>query len=66
MMQTHTVQFVHRLNEDGTIDSICRNCFITVATAASESVLDRKEPEHNCNPALLNWYKKCPRSEDFS
>ena len=35
MIQTLAVQFVHRLNENGTIDSICRDCFITVATAVS-------------------------------
>ncbi len=58
MTQTHTVQFVHRLNEDGTIDSICRDCFITVATAVSASVLEREEREHNCDPWLLERYKK--------
>ena len=60
MTQTHTVQFAHRLNQDGTIDSICRDCFITVATAVSESALEREEQKHNCNRSLLDWYKKCP------
>jgi hypothetical protein len=58
MSQTHTVQFVHRLNADGTIDSICRDCFITVVTAVSESVLEREERKHNCDPWLLERYKK--------
>jgi hypothetical protein len=42
MTQTHTVQFIHRLNEDGTIDSICRDCFVTIATEESASVLERE------------------------
>ena len=37
MTQTHTVQFIHRLNDDGTIDSICRDCFVTIATEESAS-----------------------------
>jgi len=52
---------------DGTIDSICRECFITVATAVSESVLEREERNHKCNPSLLfDRYKKFQHSEDFS
>ena len=61
MTQPLTVQFVHRFNEDGTIDSICRDCFMTVATALSESALEHEERKHNCDPALLHHrYKKCP------
>lgn len=67
MTQADTiVQFVHRLNKDGTIDSICRYCFITVATSASESDLEREELTHTCIPCLLERYKKCQHSEDFS
>ena len=59
MTQAHTVQFVHRLNKDGTIDSICRECFITVATETSEAALEREERNHKCDPSLIDWYKKC-------
>ena len=31
MTQTFTARFVHRLNDDGTVDSICSDCFVTVA-----------------------------------
>ena len=58
MTQTYTVQFVHRLNEDGTIASICQNCFATIATEESESVLEREERKHCCDPWLLERYKK--------
>ena len=71
MIQTHTAWFVHRLNDDGTIDSICSDCFITVATAVSESVLERsvlerEEREHNCTPLPLYRYKNCLYSENYS
>jgi hypothetical protein len=29
-------RFPHRLNRDGTFDSICRRCFATVASARDE------------------------------
>lgn len=59
MTQTHTLQFAHRVNEDGTIDSICRDCFITVATALFDSDLEPGERTHHCEPCLIDWYKKC-------
>lgn len=60
MTQTFTLQFLHRLNEDGTIDSICRDCFLTVATARSGSVLEHEERKHHCDSLLLERYKKRP------
>jgi len=58
MAQASTLQFAHRLNEDGTIDSICRDCFVTVTTASSESDLEHEECDHTCDPALIERYKK--------
>ena len=58
MAQTYTLQFIHRINADGTIDSICGDCFITVATATSSTVLERDERKHCCDPLLLERYKK--------
>ena len=66
MSQTYTLQFLHRLNEDGTIDSICRECFLTVATAFSRSDLEREEHNHRCEPSLLERYKKHPHIEKFT
>ena len=40
------------------MDSICRECFITVATATSRSALESEEQRHRCDPALLERYKK--------
>lgn len=58
MSQPYTLQFIHRLNEDGTIDSICRDCFLTVATSTSEADLERGERKHACDPQLIERYKK--------
>jgi len=56
MAQDSTLQFVRRLNEDGTIDSVCSDCYITVATAHRELELWRAECDHVCNPTLLEYY----------
>ena len=66
MTQTHTVQFVHRLNEDGTIDSICSDCFVTVATDVSPSHLELEERKHKCDASLLDRYKRARHSENIA
>jgi hypothetical protein len=53
-----TLHCAHRLNNDGTVDSICRDCYITVTKAYSESDLEPEERDHTCDPALLEHYKK--------
>jgi hypothetical protein len=58
MDQTYTIKFIHRINQDGSIDSICRDCFVTVATAKSATDLEREEHHHTCEPVLLLRYKK--------
>jgi len=40
--------FAHRLNSDGTADSICLYCFATIATTPRESELERAERSHFC------------------
>ena len=42
--------FAHRLNEDGTIDSICLSCFRTVVTTSDEVELPEHELKHKCEP----------------
>ena len=58
MAHVSTLQFAHRTNEDGSIDSICLKCFITVATESSESDLERAEHDHTCDPSVVEHYKK--------
>jgi hypothetical protein len=58
MSQAYTLQFIHRLNDDGTVDSICCDCFVTVVTAISKSDLEQEERKHTCDPILKERYKK--------
>ena len=49
-------KYTHLQNEDGTIDSICRYCFVTVATARRESDLKPEERDHDCESYGLARY----------
>jgi hypothetical protein len=40
--------FPHRQNPDGSFDSICTECFATVATEATEDALKAAEIAHDC------------------
>ena len=40
--------FTHRLNPDGTADSICLFCFATVGSLLAEQALEAKEATHFC------------------
>jgi hypothetical protein len=42
-------QFFHRSNDDGTFDSICLQCFRTVATQSHEANIAAKEQAHVCS-----------------
>ena len=47
--------FVHRINKDGSIDSFCRKCLITVASSQWEAELERAESKHGCDPLQLEY-----------
>lgn len=51
------MQCPHRHNSDGSFDSICPNCAITIATATNEADLRRVEAAHECDPAREAYYK---------
>ena len=53
MSSSVTHGFSHRRNDDGTIDSVCRTCFLTVATTNVERDLDAFEREHICDKGML-------------
>ena len=65
MSHAYTLKYLHRLNDDGTVDSICRECFTTVANAISESALKNAEQKHACDPLLLERYKKVRAYKNF-
>jgi hypothetical protein len=46
-------EFPHRMNKDGTIDSICPHCFVTIGCSTWEADLDRIEAAHLCEPSRL-------------
>lgn len=50
-------EFQYRNNGDGTWDSICLRCFLTVGTALSIEELADMEQAHNC------YTKKPPRGD---
>ena len=49
----HAERFHHRENSDGTFDSICLRCFLTVGSAESEEFLLVPETQHICRPSDL-------------
>jgi hypothetical protein len=48
-------EFPHRHNNDGTHDSICNKCFVTVARVKLETNLIPYEEHHVCDPVNLYW-----------
>lgn len=56
-------RFAHRANRDGTTDSICKECFVTVCTSTWESELARAERDHACDPEIVARWKKVARRE---
>ena len=53
MHDTLANTFKHRQNRDGSHDSICCTCFLTVASTRQESVLCHFEHRHACDPVQL-------------
>lgn len=58
-----SLKFVHRSNRNGTTDSICRECFVTVATSIWEADLDRSERAHVCDPWTVKRFKGLVKAE---
>ena len=42
-------QFLHRVNRDGSFDSICMRCFQTIASTHCETALMGTEHRHECD-----------------
>jgi|HubBroStandDraft_6_1064221.scaffolds.fasta_scaffold208022_2 hypothetical protein len=47
------VKFPHRHNSDGSYDSICTACFVTIASVRDEELLCAHEAAHICDPVNL-------------
>jgi hypothetical protein len=53
-MSAQLPSYLHRVNGDGTFDSICIRCFDTIASAKTEEDLATTELEHRCPPTALS------------
>jgi hypothetical protein len=53
MVHQFTPNFPHRLNADGSYDSVCTLCHLTVATAKVEAALSHYERSHKCDPVRI-------------
>ena len=42
--------YSHRFKPDGTIESICHRCFMTIGIVTREADLEMVEHKHICNP----------------
>ena len=62
-MTTSQPDFERRPNPDGTIDSICTRCQLTIATATWEADLDSAERDH-CDLWRLEHLRKSVKKSD--
>ena len=53
MSPTAKRRLPHRHNKNGSYDSICAICYMTIASKGIESELARLEAMHVCSPARL-------------
>jgi hypothetical protein len=53
MPQVRTPLFPHRRNRDGSMESICPGCFLSVGRAQTEVELKLFEDKHVCECSLL-------------
>jgi hypothetical protein len=59
-------RYAHRYNLNGTTDSICKECFSTIATAIWEADLERAERTHVCESRAQGQFRKLPKPEPRS
>jgi hypothetical protein len=55
--------FIHRINDDDTVDSICLYCFGTVASLPKEMDLEQKEYAHACSQKMQHMSNTKPGLE---
>jgi hypothetical protein len=54
MFTQRAVFYPHKRNSDGSFDSICLNCFTTIASARTEQELLESDKRHICKPSALS------------
>lgn len=53
--------FSYRENHDGTADSVCQRCYVTVCTSKCETDLHRAEKKHVCDVDFLARWRRMTR-----
>jgi len=53
MLPPPTLRFLHTINKNGIVDSICAECRVRIASSRDEAGLARNELGHVCNPIRL-------------
>jgi hypothetical protein len=64
MTQASQTVFPHRQNADGSFDSICSECFHTIATGSTEAQLEAEESAHPSSCKGFSFTALYRRSED--
>jgi hypothetical protein len=57
MVSVRTLEFTHRSNSNGSMDSICSRCYDTVATSIWEAELELAEEAHRCRRTGLHMFE---------
>ena len=55
---SHLRKYPHRTNPNGTIDSVCPDCLITIATSTWEAELEYAEASHICENERLAYFER--------
>ena len=57
MSSPRALEFRHRMNGNGSMDSICSRCYDTVATSMWEAELESAEEAHKCRRTGLRMFE---------
>ncbi|WP_109485913.1 hypothetical protein [Occallatibacter savannae] len=69
MRSLRPLEFNHRMNANGSMDSICSRCYETIATSMWEAELELAESAHTCERQGLRIFEmthKPPFRETWS
>lgn len=58
-------KYPHRLNRDGSFDSICPRCFTTIHSSIREEELHQYEEVHTCESLRISERRGPPRQYEF-
>jgi hypothetical protein len=55
------LEFVRKLNEGGSFESICLRCFLTLERCSTEAKLDLEEQKHVCDSRAVEHFRELKR-----